>query len=120
MEYSKLCGSIKMRGVGVKPLVDVDAFVVKTTFKLRNFVTFDVKQHINFFHFGRLPFWLSSILVVFHFGRLPFWSSSILVVFHLCRLPFWLSSILVAFHFGRLPFWSSSIFIVFHFGRLPF
>merc|ERR1711895_419352 len=47
------------------------------------------------FHFGRLPFWLSSILVVFHFGRLPFWSSSILVVFHFGLLPFWSSSILV-------------------------
>merc|ERR1712208_157649 len=31
------------------------------------------------FHFGRLPFWSSSILVVFHFSHLPFWSSSILV-----------------------------------------
>ena len=31
-------------------------------------------------NFGRLPFWLSLILVVFHFGRLPFWSYSILVV----------------------------------------
>merc|ERR1712030_104406 len=28
------------------------------------------------FHFGRLPFWSSSILVVFHFGHLPFWSKS--------------------------------------------
>merc|ERR1712215_327834 len=27
-------------------------------------------SYLNF-HFGRLPFWLSSILVVFHFGRLP-------------------------------------------------
>merc|ERR1712105_312693 len=68
------------------------------------------------FHFGRLPFWLSSILVVFHFGCLPFWSSSILVVFHFGRLPFWLSFILVVFHFGHLPFWSSSILVIFHFG----
>merc|ERR1711888_410141 len=62
-----------------------------------------------------------SILVVIHFGRLPFWSSSTLVVFHFVvfhfgRLPFWSSSILVVFHFGRLPFWSSSILVVFHFG----
>merc|ERR1712002_1118165 len=51
---------------------------------------------------------LSSPLVIFHFGRLPFWSSSILVVFHFSRLPFWSSSLLVVFHFGRFPFWSSS------------
>merc|ERR1712055_402204 len=69
---------------------------------------------------GRLPFWLSSILVVFHFGRPPFWSSSILVVLHFGHGPFWSSSILVVFHFGRLPFWSSSILVTFHFDRLPF
>merc|ERR1712215_545688 len=33
---------------------------------------------MGIFHFGRLPFWSSSILVIFYFGRLPFWSSSIL------------------------------------------
>merc|ERR1712030_207659 len=74
------------------------------------------------FHFGRLPFWPSSLLVVFHFGRLPFWSSSILVVFHFGRFPFWSFSLLVVFHFGGgcLPFWVrlSSILgeAIFHFG----
>merc|ERR1712215_55843 len=63
---------------------------------------------------GRLPFWLSSILVVFHFGRLPFWSSSIWVVFQFGRLPFRSSSIWVVFHSGRLTFWSSSTLVVFH------
>merc|ERR1712236_22650 len=61
------------------------------------------------FHFGRLPFWSSSVLVVFHSGRLPFWS-----FFHLGRLPFLSSSILVVFHVGFLIFWLSSILIVFH------
>merc|ERR1712030_233765 len=28
------------------------------------------------FHFGRLTFWSSSILVFFNFGLLPFWSKS--------------------------------------------
>merc|ERR1712030_247246 len=28
---------------------------------------------MGIFHFGRLPFWSSSILVVFHFGHRPFW-----------------------------------------------
>ena len=47
--------------------------------------------------------------LVLHFGRLPFWSSSILVVFHFVRLAFCSSSILVVFYFGRLLFLSSSI-----------
>merc|ERR1712055_1216787 len=54
-----------------------------------------------YLHFGHLPFWSSSILVVFHFGRLPFWSSSILVVFRQRS-----SSVK-----GHLPFWSSSILV---------
>merc|ERR1712215_387744 len=52
-------------------------------------------------HFGRLPFWSSSVLVVFHFGRLPFF-----VVFYFVCLPFWSSSIVVIIHFCLLPFWS--------------
>merc|ERR1711895_245965 len=72
------------------------------------------------FHFGRFPFWSSSILVVFHFGHLPFWSSSILVVFNLGCLPFWSSSILVVIHFGRLPFRLSSILVIFNFCLQPF
>merc|ERR1712215_330750 len=49
-------------------------------------------------HFGRLLFWLSSILFVFYFGHPTFWSSFILFVFHFCRLPFKSSFILVVFH----------------------
>merc|ERR1712082_333385 len=55
-----------------------------------------------YLHFGSLPFWSSSILVVFHFGRLPFWSS-----------PFWSSSILVVFLFGRLSFFFFFFFFFF-------
>merc|ERR1712030_66963 len=91
--------------------------------------------HLQFlmgFHFGRLPFWSSSILVVFHFGRLPFWSSSILVLpsrtaqrsYPPAQLngPILLHSLTVLSSrtAQRLPFGSSSIWVVFHFGRLPF
>merc|ERR1712215_303208 len=66
------------------------------------------------------PYFLYSyILVVFYFGRLPFCLSSILIVIHfICLLflssTFWSSSILFVFNFGRLPFKSSSILAAFH------
>ena len=61
--------------------------------------------------FGRLPFWLSSILVVFHLCVMSFLSSLIFVVFHFCCLPFWSSSILVVFHFCVMSFLFDVIFV---------